>query len=793
MIIEAIKGNNQDNVEVLDSVKMTIDEEATVFLLQSISENLYKRPERAILQELGSNAFDSHIRAFQKRPFEVTLPSALNPVLIVQDWGVGMSKQDIKKMFSKVGGSDKRGTNAERGGYGLGSKSPLAITPSFSLITVKDGEKHTIAVIRDEDGIPDFKFVDYEKTDEANGVTVCVPVHNIRAMQTAAENLYITYPQDSVLINGRAPEYSLHNPRQFQRIGKHGWYALDTDAVSHFNEASGEILGVRYAITPDLDGGIVSRLDNANRVFLSLPNGLVKVETSREGIRDVSQSREHVTRVATAWTKEFRSQAERRLRESERLDALIYHRTLPKFLREELSMWNGEELPQNGVPLFPVQKRELENADGTPSGRHEVLKSDDPRFVKPPYTARIEQHGRAARYKATPVTNNGDEHPAPSRRGILTVVYVLPDADLKTVRNAARDIYDYERSLLRAGVQCGEKEVRYISVASPDAFSPWFREVAQFVPIENIAEAAFAERQEVRRAAKARRKQDTPSRSQREKHDYNVLAPRLTSSSERARLAFETMNSEMLTAWAKAADADGVNQEAVIANRKVAYVVPNAAEESLSAARFITKLADRAEHPGRKTAGLARTLVELLDTEGYKVVALRASQKPEDLISDIPGALHINEAVDAVLALAVGRLTQEADTLSLWTQEKSSRIMRALDGRIGELKDPMFLAGRAKPTGASKAFLQLLRHGAYKSNYRSDRENYSDAVRSNILLLGLEKEQSAAVLSAHDKITEPILLANYPLLTAAVGDRAALDHAIFYANALYERNVEEQC
>lgn len=799
MIIEAIKGTTQDNVKVLDNVKMTIDEEATVFLLQSISENLYKKPERAILQELGSNAFDSHVRAGQKRPFEVTLPSALNPVLIIQDWGMGMSKLDIKKTFSKVGGSDKRETNAERGGYGLGSKSPLSITPSYSFITVKNGEKHTVAVIRDDDGIPDFKFVGYEQTDEPNGVTVCVPVRDINAMQEAAENLYITYPQNSVLINGRAPEYSLHNPKQFQRIGEYGWYALDEDAVSHFNEASGEILGVRYAITPDLDGGIVSRLDNAKRVFLSLPNGHVKVETSREGIRSVSQSREHITRVAKAWMKEFRSQAEKRLQASDRLDALLYHETLPKFLREELPLWQGEVIPQNDIPIFPVQKRELTDAEGNPNGKFEVLKGGDRSFIRPAFTARVAPSRTSTRYKATAVTDNNEKHPTPSKRGNLTIVYTLPDWYSKTVSDAERDIRDYERSLMRAGVEGGENEARYVTVASPEDFTPWFRELAQFVPIENIAETAMEERREARRAAAARRQRsDYVPRAQREKRGYNMLLPALSSSSERARLTFEATDNAALETYVLGTRVEvpedaTETQRAMLENEriggggKVAYVIPDSNDESTSAGRFITRLADRAAHPGRNAAVIAQMLMELLEMEGYRVIALRASQKLEDFLEDAPGAQTINEAVDAVLARCVERFTDEADSLALWVEEKSKRIMKSLEKRLGELNDPLFQVGRAQPTEGTMSFLKLLRRGGRVSWYMPDRDKYTDAVKSNVRILGLNEEQSEAVLSTHDHMTELELIGRYPLLTVVADDKKTLDHAIFYANAVHEQ------
>lgn len=783
MIIEAIKGTTQDNVEVLDSVRMTIDEEATVFLLQSISENLYKNPERAILQELGSNAFDSHIRAQQTRPFEVTLPSALNPVLIIQDWGMGMSKQDIKKVFSKVGGSDKRGTNDERGGYGLGSKSPLAITPSYSLITVKDGEKHTIAVIRDEDGIPDFKFVGYEKTGEPNGVTVCVPVRDIDAMHAAANNLYITYPQGSVLVNGIAPQYSIHNPEQFQRVGEYGWFALDKRAVADFATASGEILGVRYSITPELDGGVVSRVDNAKRIFLSLPNGDVKVETSREGIRAVSQSREHITRVAEGWMKTFRKESKKHLQGCDRIDALIYYSTLPDFIREELTTWHGEDIPRGDVPIFPAQQVEVLDENGEPTGEVETLAARDPRYIRPPYTALVGP-GATTRYRAALRTDAGVTHPAPQGRDGLNVVYVLPDGQPTTIAAAERDIRDYERWLRRAGVEDGSSLRRYISIARPEDFSPWFRELVQFVPIEAIEEDAVAERREARRLSAARRARsgEAAKRTQREKRDYTVLSSSLSSSSERARFEQKSMDNTALGEYITGTPETGPG--------KVTYVIPDANASLENVAGYVARLADRAAHPGRKNAERASDILDFVEEAGYKVISLRASQKLDHLLEDAPGVRPLSEVASEAVAEAAEAFVSEATLLMLREGTEASSIISALAAHIDEIADPMFAQGIQRPGALSRAFLVALRRGARGWWGLSSRERYTEAAMANAELLHLPGSLEQAVKDAHDYISSEVLFNRYPLLEALAKQskkekKKAAAHAVLYINAAY--------
>jgi hypothetical protein len=806
MIIESIKGTVEDNVDVKDSIKLTIDEEATVFLLQSISESLYKNPWRAILQELGSNAADAHIRAKQTRPIEISLPSSLNPVLVIQDWGTGMSKADIRDTYSKVGASDKRGSNEERGGFGLGSKSPLAITPSFSLITIKNGEKHTIAVIRDEDGIPDFKFIGYEETDEPNGVTVCIPVADVDAMQAAAENLFISYPPGSILVNGQAPKYSLHNPTQFQRIGEHGWYALDEDAVEGFKGASAEILGVRYDITSELDGGVVSRIDGAKRIFLSLPNGQVKVETSREGIRAVSQSRETITRIAEAWVEEFRVQAAARIENSSRNEALLYHSSLPKFLQEELSTWHGEVIPTKGeVPFFPAQERPRLNEEGKATGEFiAVTPEDHLRYVRPPYLSEVAPRNTGTRYTARSI-KHADTHDAPETLDELTVVYTLPDDYSKTISNAERDIRDYERWLRRAGVETVETTTRYITLGRPEDFSPWFRELAQFVPVQSIEEEAMEERREYRRDASARRsRSDYVKRAAREKRDYSVLQPALSSTSDRARLNTDSMdNSEMETfilgERVEIPEDATETQRALLENERVggggkmAYVLPDSQAATGTAADLVAKLADRGAHPGRLAAELALDVMKQVSRAGYRVIVLRASQKLEDLIQDAPGIRPLDEVVTELFESLVDEFEAADTSMALWTESKSQAVMMKLEPRLDELKDPIFREGGKRPSHSVEQFLAMLRKGARVSYWRGDKENFTTTVQQNVHTLGLTEDQRERVLAVHDYITELTIIERYPLLSGLERGDGRIKHAVLYVNAAYDQllNVVE--
>src|SRR4051794_3841103 len=108
-----------------DRVPMTLDETALVHIM-SVLTNLYSDPEYAIIREYATNAWDAHIEAGILRPIEVVTPTDLSPYLSIQDWGVGLDKDGIERIYSKYGASTKRESNDFNGQLGMGCKSALA-------------------------------------------------------------------------------------------------------------------------------------------------------------------------------------------------------------------------------------------------------------------------------------------------------------------------------------------------------------------------------------------------------------------------------------------------------------------------------------------------------------------------------------------------------------------------------------------------------------------------------------------------------------------------------------------
>ncbi|WP_292723699.1 ATP-binding protein [Microbacterium sp. 13-71-7] len=317
MRISPITGTVEGHISSTEDITMSMDEDATAFLMASISTSLYADPHRAVLRELVSNALDSHVRAGVSSPVRVTLPTTLSPTLIVHDDGVGLDLHDIRSMFSKFGGSDKRNTDGERGGFGLGSKSPLALTAQYTFVARKDGLEHLVLVARGEDFIPVMKVLKTTVTEAHDGVEVHVPVSNATERMSELvfdEHLFLTVDPQSLHVNGASVPVTVHDSTQFRRIDGDDGVALGWWARSpHFSvvpnrrpyqalSPRADVLGVHYPLSETLSPKALKGMPG-HRIILSVPNGAVGFATSRDALLPTPRTIKAVKAVADAYSR----------------------------------------------------------------------------------------------------------------------------------------------------------------------------------------------------------------------------------------------------------------------------------------------------------------------------------------------------------------------------------------------------------------------------------------------------------------------------------------------------------
>ncbi len=166
-------------------------------LMTNLSKTLYSDEIRAVIRELSTNAWDSHVDAGNTHlPFKVQLPNDAGRIFSIRDYGTGLSRQDVLQMYTKYGGSDKSNSNDFNGMFGLGSKSPFAYTNTFDTISYYNGRKYTFVNIKDKEGTPTIQLMREEDTDEPNGleITLIGKGHDNWNWLDKAQDIYQHFP-----------------------------------------------------------------------------------------------------------------------------------------------------------------------------------------------------------------------------------------------------------------------------------------------------------------------------------------------------------------------------------------------------------------------------------------------------------------------------------------------------------------------------------------------------------------------------------------------------------------------
>ena len=144
-----------------------------------LSSSLYSNKIKAVIRELSANAVDSHVAAGKSTtPFEVHLPTRLEPWFAVRDFGIGLSGEQVLDIYTTYFSSTKTDSNDFIGGLGLGSKSPFAYSDNFTVTAIQSGVKRIYSAFINGDGEPSIAEMHCELSDEPQGVEVKLSVVN---------------------------------------------------------------------------------------------------------------------------------------------------------------------------------------------------------------------------------------------------------------------------------------------------------------------------------------------------------------------------------------------------------------------------------------------------------------------------------------------------------------------------------------------------------------------------------------------------------------------------------------
>lgn len=165
--------------------------EANAHVFQMLFKNVYNNVILAGMRELSTNAIDACIDAGKDIKFDVHLPTMDEPTFSVRDYGTGLSVDSVANLYTVMGASSKRDSNAYNGQFGIGKLAPLAYTSSFTVDSYHNNQHHSY-LVSVQDGIPSSVHLFSNASSEPSGLKVSYVVQqkDIHKFTEKAKKLY---------------------------------------------------------------------------------------------------------------------------------------------------------------------------------------------------------------------------------------------------------------------------------------------------------------------------------------------------------------------------------------------------------------------------------------------------------------------------------------------------------------------------------------------------------------------------------------------------------------------------
>lgn len=320
--------------DIQGGVEFSFSKDAASKLYQMMSNYLYSDKEYAVISELSANAVDAHALVNKKNvPITIQLPTRLESEFVVRDYGPGLPEDAVYRFLTSYGESSKGGSNDQIGFWGIGSKSPAAVSDSWSVISHHDGKRSHYEVFITEAGIPTLKKI-FEGESDETGLEVRVPVSLTNHQQWVnaalrAFKYYDVKPNFNVSLNFPVQEYA--------NIGN-GWGRVRTGA-------SGRLLVTMREYQLDF-GKVMAEVDSnapmrqlfasnwANMNFM-FGVGEINLSISREQIQYDKKTIDSIKAKLEVAYNEFKALIEADLNAAE--DSIDYRKRVNKWYEDQIN------------------------------------------------------------------------------------------------------------------------------------------------------------------------------------------------------------------------------------------------------------------------------------------------------------------------------------------------------------------------------------------------------------------------------------------------------------------------
>jgi len=282
-----------------------------------LSSTIYTNKIRAVIRELVCNAWDAQQSSkAQDKPIEVRIPTDMEPVFSVKDFGTGLSHDDAMRLFSTYFDSTKSKSNTAIGAFGIGSKSPFSYVDSFLVESRHKVKKRTYNCFLTEEGSPSIMLMneqDFEAGDLA-GITISMNVDrkDIRDFEKEGRIVLCEFSNPSITTNiaGFLSDYEDTKAvyaSDFLEIRQKLNYHQSSVMVKMGNVLypvpedffASEAVGIKLTIFNQDYSGLKSLLRYGRVYIVKLPIGAVEVAPSREQLSMTDSSKKSLAKFIT--------------------------------------------------------------------------------------------------------------------------------------------------------------------------------------------------------------------------------------------------------------------------------------------------------------------------------------------------------------------------------------------------------------------------------------------------------------------------------------------------------------
>lgn len=351
---------NTNNVEKsgdFEESKFSIEASSKAFFI--LSDGLYSNKILAVIRELSTNAYDSHVDAGKKDvPFDVHLPTSIDPVFFIRDYGTSMNHDDCMQLYTTYFRSTRNDSNDAVGCLGLGSKAPFAYADSFTVEAYLNGNKRVYNAYKDENGNPVFSLMHECETVEQNGIKVSLQVdaYDVNRFNHEAKKVYEFF---NVKPNFVGETISFNNIEKV--LAGSNWY---------FDDNANSNLIIMGQIAYPIDFQQLSENDSSSdkcssfirnsdglRIFMNI--GDMDITPSRESLSYSAATKQNIKNVIQKIIEEITSKIEGQISEQPTLfkarnkyvqisDQCHSVKNAVESLAKSLS-WNGKKLFDNTI------------------------------------------------------------------------------------------------------------------------------------------------------------------------------------------------------------------------------------------------------------------------------------------------------------------------------------------------------------------------------------------------------------------------------------------------------------